>query len=209
MYQWNNNGGWNKTHGQVEKTPRIDSFEAGAVEGWGTLLGYADKGRSLVLDCNRYREYGPGLDREIEAVELWHPDGWSQTLELSRKCNGYGGSQAFFLCPACGARVRYLYMTGAVFLCRKCSRLNYRSQQETWSDSMYFYDKGMTLVEKRLDTWPRVRPDGFSFCAWIPERPRYMHQSTYGRYLRRFARYQHHHQERQVQDMARLLRRFK
>lgn len=27
MYYRNNAGGWNKTHDQVEKTPRIDSFE--------------------------------------------------------------------------------------------------------------------------------------------------------------------------------------
>lgn len=35
----------------------------------------------------------------------------------------------------------YLYLTGGVFLCRKCSRLNYRSQQETRSDSMYYYER--------------------------------------------------------------------
>jgi len=55
----------------------------------------------------------------------------------------------------------------------------------------------------------RVRPDGFSFCSWIPERPRYMHQTTYKRYLRRFLRYQEKHYNREMADMARLLRIFK
>ncbi len=128
-----------------------------------------------------------------------------QTVELSRKPNGYGGAQTFFLCPACGARVRYLYLTGRVFLCRKCSKLNYRSQQETRSGSMYYYDKGMSLVDKHLDTWPRLRPDGFTFCTWIPERPRYMHQSTYWCYLHRFAKYQHQHYVRQIDDLSRAL----
>lgn len=207
MSSWRNNGGWNKSHGTIEKTPRIDSFEAGEVGGWGKLFGYTAKGMPLVLDCCWNIEYAP--DRDIETVTLWHRDGWSRTIELSRKRNGYGGSQTFFLCPACGGRVRYLYQVGAAFLCRKCARLNYRSQQATRSDSMYYYDKGVALVEKHLDTWPGFRPDGFSFCRWIPERPWYMHQSTYRKYLRRFAKYQDQHQRRQLEDMARLLRIFK
>lgn len=208
MSTWRNNGGWNKSHGQVERTPRIDSYEAGAVGGWGTMFGYADKGIPLVFDCVREIEYLP--DRDLETVTLWHKkDGWSETLELSRKVNGFGGSQAFFLCPACGERRRYLYQVGATFLCRKCAQLNYKSQQETRSGSMYFFRKGCDLVDKHLDAWPRVRPDGFSFCAWIPERPRYMHQTTYRRYLRRFSKYQEQHQIREMEDMMRILRMLK
>lgn len=208
MSRWRNNGGWNKSHGTVEKVPRIDSYEAGAVGGYGYLFGYTGEGMPLVLECSRDIEYAP--DRDIETVEVWHPkDGWSRTIELSRKRNGYGGDQAFFLCPACGQRVRYLYQVGSAFLCRKCSRLNYKSQQETRSDSMYYYDKGVALVEKRLDHVSRVRPDGFGFCAWIPERPRYMHQSTYLKYLRRFAKYQHRHQIRQIEDIGKILRIFR
>lgn len=171
------------------------------------MFGYTDKGIPLVFDCVREIEYLPGRGRET--VTLWHKkDGWSETLELSRKANGYGGSQAFFLCPACGRRVRFLYQLGTVFFCRKCARLNYKSQQETRSGSMYFYRKGCDLVDKHLDTWPRVRPDGFSFCAWTPERPRYMHQTTYRKYLRRFAKYQERHQIREMEDMAKILRIF-
>lgn len=207
MSRWRNAGGRNKSHGQVERVPRIDSFEAAEVGYDGVLFALRDNGPPLVLDCWRDITYTP--DRDIETVEVRHPkDGWSRTIELSRKENGYGGSQVFFLCPACGRRVRYLYQVGASFLCRKCSRLNYKSQQETRSDSMYYYNKGVTLAEKRLGTWPRVRPDGFSFCAWIPERPRYMHQAKYLKYLRRFAKYQDQHQRRQLEDMARILRLF-
>ena len=205
MSRWRNNGGWNKTHGTVEKTPRIDSFEAG--DGWGTLFGYADGGIPLVLDC--LHNTGYELDGKWENLEVWNSKaGWTKTIELSRKRNGFGGSQPFFLCPACGERVRYLYLTGGVFLCRKCSGLNYRSQQETRSDSMYYYDKGMGLVEKHLEP-PPFLIDGFVFCRWIPDRPRYMHQTTYRRYLRRFAKYRDQHQRRQLEDMARLLRLFK
>ena len=205
MSRWKNNGGWNKSHGTVEKTPRIDSYEAGAVENYGTLFAYWN-GKMQTFDCDHYTDYGPDVEREI--VEVYHPKyGWCQHLELSRKINGLGGSQAFFLCPVCGGRVRYLYLTGRGFRCRKCSRLNYRSQQETRSDNMYFYRKGCDLAKKHLSTW--IRPDRFSFCRWIPERPCYMHQTTYRRYLRRFVKYQDQHQRRQLEDMARLLRLFK
>lgn len=202
MYRWNSNGGWNRTHGTVEEIPRIDSYEAAEVDGWSAIIGHKGAGGSLVLDC--YHD----ILEDRETLEIWHSQAW-RVIEISRKQNGFGGSQAFFLCPGCGGRVRYLYQVGDSFLCRKCAKLNYRSQQETRSDSMYYYHKGVTLVEKHLYTWPRYRPDGFSFCAWIPKRPRYMHQTTYERYLRRFAKYQDQHQRRQLEDIARLLHLFK
>ena len=202
MYRWNSSGGWNKTHGTVEKTPRVDSFEAGEIEGWGSLFVYTGASVRLALNCY------PDVLEDRETLEVWHNRA-RRVIELSRKQNGFGGSQAFFLCPGCGGRVRYLYQAGASFLCRKCAKLSYKSQQEARSDSMFYFDKGMALAEKHLGAWPRLRPDGFSFCAWIPERPRYMHQSTYRRYLRRFAKYQDQHQRRQLRDMARLLHLFK
>ena len=204
MSRWRNNGGWNKSHGTIEKTPRVDSFEAGEIDGWGTLFGYVDGGIPLVLDC--YHNTGCAPDGEWENLEVWNSKtGWSQTLELSRKENGFGGNQTFFLCPSCGRRVRYLYQVGVALLCRKCSRLNYRSQQETRSDSMYYYDKGMALVENRLYCWPLVRPDGFDFCDWVPDRPRYMHRATYRRYLARFLRYRKKFSDRQMADMMKLI----
>ena len=206
MYWRTNNGGWNKSHETVEKTPRIDSYEAGEVEYRGHLFGYADKGFPLVLDCYRYTDYGLNPETDREVVEVWHPtDWWSQILELSRKRNGFGGNQAFFLCPACGDRRRYLYLTGSTFLCRKCAKLNYQSQQETRSGSMYYYHKGIALVDRRLYTWSSFRPDGFSFCDWIPARPRYMHGSTYRRHLLRFLRYRKKHEDRQLAELRALL----
>lgn len=35
------------------------------------------------------------------------------------------------------------------------------AEQSNLSD---LYDKGVALVEKHLDRWPRIRPDGFCFC---------------------------------------------
>lgn len=193
MSRWRNNGGWNKTHGTVEKTPRIDSFDLALTEIWGALWWGS-------LEIPIYQE-------EDRCVLMPECKG-EQEITLSRKANGYGKSQTFFLCPICGARVRFLYFNGKcrLFKCRKCSQLNYRSQQETRSGTMFYYDKGMDFVKKHLDRWPCVRPDGFSFCDWIPDRPRYQHQSTYRRYLRRFLWYRQKHSDRQIEDLKRLLR---
>ena len=206
MFRWRNNEGWNKSHGTVEKTPRIDSFDSAISEGGGALFVCAD-GVTRLINCDHYTKYGPHPEEDRELVELWKGE-WSQALELSRKRNGFGGSQPFFLCPVCGERRRYLYLSRTLFLCRKCSRLNYRSQQETRSDCMYYYQKGMGFAGKHLEP-PSFRIDGFGVCRWIPARPRYMHQFTYRRYLIRFLRYQEKHAERQVADMLKLLGMFK
>ncbi|MDE6881003.1 MAG: hypothetical protein K2P20_06545 [Oscillospiraceae bacterium] len=193
MPRWRNNGGWNRRCGTVEATPQVDSYDL--AQGWGNAFC-----GGKLIDTYHDPAYGecslllPGREEPVE-------------IATSSKRNGFGGSQAFFLCPACGGRARYLYQTGADFLCRKCAQLNYRSQQATRSGSMYFYRKGVALAEKHLGTW--LHPDGFSFCGWLPERPRYMHQTTYRKYLARFLRYRKKHADRQMADMLKLLEMFK
>lgn len=188
-------GGRNKSHGTVEKTPRIDSFGLARTETWGSLWWAS-------TEIPIYQEPDHCILMPMRKGE--------QEIALSHKPNGYGKSQTFFMCPVCGARLRFLYFNGKdrLFKCRQCSRLNYRSQQETRSDSMYYYGKGMALVEKHLDAWPGVRPDGFRFCDWAPDRPRYMHQTTYRRYLARFLRYREKHIEREIEDLKRIVGMF-
>lgn len=70
MSRWRNNGGWNKSHGTVEKTPRIDSFDSAISEGGGALFVCAD-GVTRLIDCDYYIEYGPRLEEDREIVELW------------------------------------------------------------------------------------------------------------------------------------------
>lgn len=105
MYFLNSAGGWNKSHEQVEQTPRIDSFELALTHTWGWLF------------CG-----GRPLDiyQEADFCEILPPKGYK--IKLSHKHNGYGGKQTFFLCPGCGQRVRYLYLIGRQgFRCRKCA----------------------------------------------------------------------------------------
>ena len=96
MYFRCNAGGWNKTHEQVERTPRIDSFELAFTHAWGGLF------------CG-----GEYLDiyQEDSFCEIFPPSEYK--INLSHKRNGYGGRQTFFLCPGCGGRVRFLYLDRA------------------------------------------------------------------------------------------------
>lgn len=50
MYGMNYSGGRNRTHGQIERAERIDSFEGARVTGWGTLL----TNNLISLDCGRF-----------------------------------------------------------------------------------------------------------------------------------------------------------
>ena len=171
MYYLSNAGGWNKTHGQVEQSRRIDSFEVADLRGTGALW-----------NGNGFTQVHRAGDDHV----LLHLSGGDLRVGLSYSPNGYGGKQTFFLCPECGQRVRFLYLAGRGVLCRKCARLNYKSQQET-KGSMVYYEKGMEYAKEHLTT-PVCSVDGFTFCDWIPERPRYMHRETYRKRLRRFSK---------------------
>ena len=159
---------------------------------------------NVVLDCNHFVEYGPG-DTEREIVELSYPGSrWTQTLRLTRMNSGFGGTRAFWMCPQCKRRVRYLYFKGRGFMCRECASLNYKSQQET-KDSMCDYRRGMAFAENKLSVNPAFRPDGFDFCEYIPERPKGMHETTYRRYLSRFLKYRERHTARTMADMKKFI----
>lgn len=200
MYGMNYSGGDNKTHGQIERADRIDSFEAGAVEGWGMVL--ASRGdKTLPLRCDRCGHAGR------EFVELSYPGSrWRDTLELSRVRSGFGGSRAFWLCPICGQRAQFLYFKDLGFVCRECAKLNYRSQQRT-RDSINHYRDGLKLARERLGWEPPGYIVPMDFPYLTPPCPRYMHQSTYQRHLARFRQYQEAYQRDSLREMLAILRR--
>ena len=89
-------------------------------------------------------------------------------------------------------------------MCRECAGLNYRSQQHA-KGSMFWYWKGVSFAENKLALSPDLRPDGFDFCEYIPERPKGMHEATYRRYLRRFLKYRELHTARTMADMKKFI----
>lgn len=190
MYGMNYSGGDNKTHGQIEHTARIDSFETGGREDCGLLMA-----AGLPLWCDQH-DLG-----NREAVDLAYPgSGWRCTMELTRVRSGFGGTRAFWLCPRCGQRARYLYFKGEGFVCRDCAKLNYRSQQRTKSSINHFRD-GMKLATEALSWQPLIDVAPIDFPYVTPDRPRYMHEATYRRHLARFRRYQEKYRRDSLREM--------
>ena len=203
MYGMNYSGGDNKTHGQIERTDRIDSFEAGDREDCGLLIASRD-GHDLPIRYDRYAL--PDLEG-LGIVELSYPESqWRTTLELTSVPSGFGGKRTFWLCPCCGRRARYLYFKDRGFVCRDCAKLNYRSQQRTHG-SLHHYRDGMRLAREKLQWEPPGWFVPMDFPHMTPPCPRYMHKTTYRRYLARYRRYQEQCQRESLREMLAILRR--
>lgn len=198
MYGMNYSGGDNKTHGQIERSLRIDSYEAGAVEGWGTIFA-SGGGHMVPLECEHF------LEDDGETVELARGD----ILDMTRTTNYFGGSRVYWLCPYCGRRIRYLYFVPVQgFKCRECSRLNYACQQRT-KDSTNFVRDGLKLARERLGWEPPFSICPAEFPYVCPDRPKGMHRRTYYRYLARFRRYQEKYNRDSMREMLGILRRWR
>lgn len=195
MYGMNYSGGSNRTHGQIERAERIDSFEATRVDGCDVLFTSG----MIPLDCVHFQV----PDRE--EVELSRGQ-WSITLELTRTPSGFGGSSAFWLCPRCGRRVRYLYFKDMGFSCRACCKLNYHCQQRT-HDSINYARDGLKLAREKLRWEPPFPVVPADFPYVVPDRPKGMHIRTYYRYLARYRRYQNRYKQAARREMLAILRR--
>lgn len=178
-------GGENKTHGTVEDSFRIDSFQTMSPEASDSLC-FSNGTVSMNLDCEQYADGGR------EYVDIFYSKPKYRRIahiQLARISNGFGGSRAFWFCPGCGERFRYLYLTSSGFRCRKCAGLNYKTQQD-WKDCRYYFDLGVQFAREKLGC---EFPPGFSvfdFKSFTPDKPKGMHRSTYDRLMRRYERYQ-------------------
>ncbi len=90
-----------------------------------------------------------------------------QVVDLEHTPCHYGGTRPWFRCPRCGRRVAKLF-GGALFLCRKCHGLAYRSQSETFSDRCF---RRANKLRNRLGGEPGVD-------RYVPK-PKWMRWATY------------------------------
>ena len=101
----------------------------------------------------------------------WKSEEYS--VYLDRTPCTYGGTRAWFRCPArgCGRRVAILY-GGAIFACRHCHRLAYPSQRDAPHDRSA---RRANKIRARLGWEPGI----FNGPGW--RKPKGMHQRTYER----------------------------
>lgn len=92
-----------------------------------------------------------------------------QTVEIVRTACNYGGTRPWFRCPRCGRSVAVLF-GAALFLCRKCHNLAYRSQSESHADRCY-----------RRANKLRARLGGEPGALSLLPKPKWMRWATYDR----------------------------
>ena len=165
-----------KQHETLEDFGRIDSFEL-------------DECGGAFLVGTRVYEYLYFLEPERDGIELMDDCGDTRaTVEVVTVKNAT--NQRFFKCGCCGKKTRFLYETAPyLFKCQKCAGLNYQIQQR-YRNYLDFYEEGLIYARANLQ-WDV--PDGLcpiDFPSVVPPRPRYMHQNTYLKHLRKLRWYQ-------------------
>ena len=149
----------------VRQLHRDGRLQPGATFGWSwTRGGETVATIDFTVEADRvwlhYRQRQPGQDWQ----ERRYPVGLERT-----PCH-LGGERVWWRCPAvgCGRRVAVLH-GGAVFACRHCHKLAYRSQRETATDRAI---RRAGQLRKRL--------------GWVPgiahgegPRPKGMHERTF------------------------------
>jgi hypothetical protein len=90
-----------------------------------------------------------------------------------------GGVRWWWLCPQCGQRVRILYGTGALFVCRRCAGVYYGTQQN--KSLMVRTDNELQRIRRKLKA-----KGGSVADSWPPPKPKGMHWTTYDRLERRY-----------------------
>ncbi|MDY3692732.1 MAG: hypothetical protein SO072_12305 [Dysosmobacter sp.] len=167
-------GGGNKTHGQIEKFQKLDSFRVSGIDGAFTVRW--PSGGSIRIEAT------PDI---MQLLYRYRGEAIREPVRMSTVPNNYGGARSFFLCPGCGRRVRFLYLRWGRFRCRSCARLNYRSQQAT-KDEFYPYDAAVKLLRDRFRVPEEQIPVPMDLPYFIPERPRGMRWATYWALLEKY-----------------------
>jgi len=69
---------------------------------------------------------------------------WTETMPMRR------GRRVYWVCPGCHRLVQKLYLGGALFRCRDCYDLSYKTRQERGSRGLWLYSKAHEL-DRRLE----------------------------------------------------------
>lgn len=170
-------GGWNRRHyGVVEAHRTLDAArlqrEGCLTDGWfGSWTWTSSDG-----DKNSIVVAG-GRDAVTLVYRARIGDGdWTameERVALDWSPRRFGGAQAYFRCPGCARRVRFLSGAGPRFLCRTCHGLVHASTRERDGD------RAMRRARKLR------RRIGAEDCldGAIGLKPKGMHQTTYDRIL--------------------------
>jgi hypothetical protein len=108
--------------------------------------------------------------RHIDLVHRRQRD-VEQKVHLLRKPCHLGGTRLYITCPSCGRRALKLHLFDAMFVCRTCCALPYKSQSETDQDRAM---RKARRLGRRLGLDAALGGD-------ISRRPKWMRQRTFKR----------------------------
>lgn len=171
-------GGHNRTHGQIEKHKRIDSFHFKNLFKGDKYIHYKERVAFPVYG-ERFVYFPQSRDAAMQTVT-----GEWQSIELSFVRNVSNSETMFFMCPVCKGRVRYLYKRYNQWLCRKCAGLNYASQQQSGIEAMIYRMEHIVENELQYYHWGSEHPHTAIYELQHVEKPRYMRRVKYNRLMR-------------------------
>lgn len=170
-------GGHNwRYRGTVEGWRRIDAAKLQRrgllVNGWAGCINWtSDDG-----ETNSINVFG-GRDRiRLSYRHRVNGGPWqdvSETIAIDWSPRHFGSGQAYFLCPKCGSRRRYLVNSSARFLCRACHGLVHASSREGESDRVF---RRMWKVKRKIGA--ELALGGFRGL-----KPKGMHRATHDRLM--------------------------
>ncbi|NBC19767.1 MAG: hypothetical protein GVY06_01760 [Alphaproteobacteria bacterium] len=170
-------GGQNSRHrGTVEGWRRIDAAKMQkhgelAVGWFGRWTWTSDDGEENYIHLS-------GGHHSIRLSYRYRQNGgdWqdvSQTVHLDWSPRHFGGEQAYFLCPKCGSRRRYLVGAGARFLCQACHGLVHAASREGESDRVF---RRMWKVKRKIGA-------ELALGGLRGAKPKGMHRATHDRLM--------------------------
>ena len=96
---------------------------------------------------------------------------YEHTVQLTQTACNYGGVRHWFRCEYCQRRVGVLYLSGGQCACRKCFKLAYASERDTWENQQF---RKADKLRAQLGWQPGIaHPDG--------AKPKGMHWKTFNR----------------------------
>lgn len=165
-------GGWNHSgRATVEQRMRIDIANyrrIGALtDGWIGRTRWIRDG-----DITGSISVIGGRDRMVLTYSISRADDDAQnvrqTVRIAWTPCRFGGEQPHFLCPACGARRRHLYLDALYFICRACAQLTYASRRERELERAH---RRAARLRRRVGADPQIDAP--------LSRPKHMHHATY------------------------------
>jgi hypothetical protein len=156
-------------------TDSIPSIDIRQLKRWGQLIPNTaqkvDVGTATIAPIIAEKFIVPHLyyrhpgEKQSELIQF--------RIDLTKTPCHLGGERTWFVCPRCKRRAAILYLYRRTLDCRRCQDLVYQTQRQ---DPAFRALTALRKRHQRLSDWGLIDDPN-------PEKPKYMHWSTYLRLM--------------------------